>query len=94
MDDIGQIVNQELWRESSIEIGHLLGYPATATEYFITELDTDNEERKQLMERYRFYVHSPKHHEEEYQSYDHKIFQAVQDYAPKSAKLLLDKKSH
>lgn len=89
MDDIGQTLNQETWEESSRKIGHLLGYPSTAIEYFITEQDIENEERNQLLERYQFYIHSPKHHEEEYQSYDHKIFQALQDYAPKTASFFL-----
>ena len=89
MDDIGQIYNQKAWEESSREIGLLLGYPATAVEYYITERDIDNKERKELMKRYQFYIHSPKHHEEEYRAYDQKIFQALQDYAPRSAKSLV-----
>lgn len=88
MDDIGQVFNQKSWEESSREIGRLLGYPATAVEYFIVEQDIENEERKQLMERYQFYVHSPEHHEEEYQAYDLKIFQALQEYTPKALSLL------
>ena len=35
------------------------------------------------MARYQFYIHSPEHHEEEYQAYDAKIFQAIRDFAPK-----------
>lgn len=89
MDDIGQILDQESWEESSRGIGHLLGYPETAIDYFITEQNIDDEERKQLMRRYHFYVHSPKHHEQEYQSYDYKILQAIRDYAPKTASELL-----
>ena len=94
MDDAGQIFDRKTWEESSREIGHLLGYPDTAVDYFIAEQDVDNEERKQLMKRYQFYVHSPKHHEEEHRAYDQKIFQALEEYAPKSAKLLLEDKSH
>lgn len=94
MDNMGQIFDQGTWEESSRKIGHLLGYPTTAVEYFITEQDIDNEERKQLMKRYQFYVHSPKHHEEEYRAHDYKIIQALQDYAPKSAKILIDSKDH
>lgn len=44
------------------------------------------------MGRYRFYVHSPKHHEEEHQAYDAKIFQAIRDFAPKTADIILFKK--
>ena len=94
IDDIGQTYNQKGWEEASRDIGRLLGYPETAIEYFIASQDPEDEERKQLMGRYQFYVHSPKHHEEEYQAYDRKIYQALQEYAPKSAKLLIDKKSH
>ena len=92
IDDASQFLDRQVWEDSSREIGRLLGYPSTAVEYFITEQDINNEERKQLMKRYRFYVHSPEHHEEEYQAYDHKIFQALQEYAPRSAKILTSDK--
>ena len=93
MDDLGQTFDQKAWEESSREIGQLLGYPATAVEYFIAEQDIENKERQQLMDRYQFYVHSPKHHEEEYRAYDQKIFQAVRDYAPRTANILLPSKT-
>lgn len=44
------------------------------------------------MARYQFYVHSPEHHEEEYQAYDAKIYQALHDYTPKTADLILFQK--
>lgn len=88
MDDMGQIFDKKAWEESSREIGHLLGYPSTAIEYFIAEQDIDNEERLQLMNRYQFYIHSPEHHEQEYQAYDQKIDQAIRDYAPKTARFI------
>ena len=94
IDDMGQTSNQKTWEGASRDIGYLLGYPETAIDYFIVSQDTEDEDRKQLMERYQFYIHSPKHHEEEYQTYDRKIYQALQEYAPESAKLLIDKKSH
>jgi hypothetical protein len=94
IDDMGQTCNQRNWEEASREIGHLLGYPETAVEYFIANQDIEDEERERLMERYQFYIHSPMHHEEEYQAYDHKIYHALQEYAPKTAKILIDKKSH
>ncbi|MBR3132097.1 hypothetical protein IKG33_01660 [Candidatus Saccharibacteria bacterium] len=93
MDDMGQILDQKLWEESSREIGHLLGYPETAVEYYIVEQDVDNEERQQLMKRYQFYVHSPKNHEQEYQIYDQKIYQALRDYAPKTAEILINNRN-
>lgn len=88
MDDMGQIFDKKAWEESSREIGHLLGYPSTAIEYFIAEQDIDNEERLRLMNRYQFYIHSPEHHEQEYQAYDQKIDQAIRDYAPKTARFI------
>ena len=94
IDDMGQIYNQEGWGEASREIGHLLGYPKTAIEYFIANQDTEDEERKQLMGRYQFYTHSLKHHKEEYQAYDLKIYQALHDYAPRSAELLIGKQNN
>lgn len=72
----------------------MLGYPETAIECSIANQDPEDEERKQLMGRYQFYVHSPKHHEEEYQTYDRKIYQALQEYAPRSAALLIDEQNH
>ena len=93
MDDIGQTINQKLWEESSREIGHLLGYPETAIEYFIAEQDIENEERQRLSGRYQFYIHSPQHHEREYRAYDAKIFQAIREYTPKTADIMLSRKS-
>ena len=88
MDDMGQIFDKKAWEESSREIGHLLGYPSTAIECFIVEQDIDNEEKLQLRNRYQFYIHSPEHHEQEYQAYDQKINQAISDYAPKTARFI------
>lgn len=88
IDDLGQTFDEKTWEESSREIGRLLGYPDTAIKYFIAEQDIDNAERQSLMAKYRFYAHSPKHHEQEYQNYDRKIYQALQDYAPKTTKML------
>ena len=94
IDDMGQVYNQKGWEEASRDIGRLLGYPETAIEYFIASQNLEDEERKQLMERYQFYIHSSKHHEEEYQTYDRKIYQALQEYAPRSAALLIDEQNH
>lgn len=93
IDDMGQIYNQKGWEEASRDIGRLLGYPETAIEYFIANQDPEDEERKRLMARYQFYIHSPEHHEEEYQAYDAKIFQAIRDFAPKTADIILFKKT-
>lgn len=93
IDGIGQTCNQKEWEESSIEIGHLLGYPDTAVEYFITERDVEDEQRQQIMSHYQFYIHSPKHHEQEYQAYDAKIYQAIRDFAPKTADIILLQKA-
>lgn len=87
IDDFGQFSDEKKWEESSRRIGRLLGYPDTAIEYFITERDIDNPERQSLMAKYRFYAHSPEHHEQEYRNYDRKIYQALQDYAPRTAKI-------
>lgn len=93
MDDMGQIFNQALWEESSRRIGKMLGYPDTAIEYFIANQDVDDEKRQKLIKRNRFYVHSPEHEEQEYQFYDRKIYQALSDYAPQTAKYFSEDKS-
>ena len=70
------------------EIGMLLGYPETAVKNFVTETDYNNKERVERMKRNRYYAHSPEHEEEEYQAYDRKINEAIEEYAPKTKSVL------
>lgn len=85
MDDFGQTIDQQKWESATRRTGELLGYPATAIEYFLKDTDIDNPERMARMNRNRYYAHSPEHEEEEFQAYDLKLNQAIEEYAPKTA---------
>ena len=93
MDDHGQIFDFQKWTNATREIGRLLGYPETATEYFISHRNTNDENRRKILARNRYYLHSPEHEEEEYQSYDFKLNQAVAELAPKTAEIFTSDKN-
>ena len=89
MDDVGRIFAPEMWNESSRQIGELLGYPKTATEYYIKNIEIeDSEEDTKRMARNRYYIHSPKHEKQEFEDYDLKLNQAIAELAPKTASIL------
>lgn len=93
MDDFGQIYELEKWETITKKIGKLMGYPETAIEEFINTVDNEfenDQERMARMQRNRYYVHSAKHEEEEYQAYDLKINQAIAKYAPMTAKIFTE----
>ena len=89
MDDMGQEIEPEEWKRTTKRIGEILGYPKTAISNFIKEDYDDSEERRERMERNRYYIHSPKHEEKEFKTYDLKINKAISEYAPKTAELFL-----
>ena len=80
--------SKEAMEKATYEIGMLLGYPETAVKNFVTETDYNNKERVERMKRNRYYAHSPEHEEEEYQAYDRKINEAIEEYAPKTKSVL------
>ncbi|MBP5512081.1 hypothetical protein J6X90_01710 [Candidatus Saccharibacteria bacterium] len=76
------------------KIGRLLGYPETATDWFLIrtekmdlgEMD-DDEVYKDLQNFYHF-IHSRHNSEEEFEEYDKPIHEAMEKYTPLSAQLL------
>lgn len=96
MDDYGQIIDTEAWQNATKKIGHLLGYPASAIEEF-ANLDliseTADPDRIARMERNRYYSHSTAHEEQEFNSYDLKLNQAIAEYAPRTAQIYASDKS-
>ena len=66
------------------ELGLLLGYPPTAVDYFLSrkpENDTD-EDRDRIL-RNRFYVHSKKHEDAEFNAYEKPIYDVIRAYCPR-----------
>ena len=92
MDGLGQIVSAKKWRKATKKIGKMLGYPKTAVESFIKGWNEDDEEREKRMERNRYYAHSAKYEEKEYQQYDRKLNYTISKYAPKTTKCLTKNK--
>lgn len=76
--------------------GQLLGYPPTATEYFIAHSHArEKDPDLPLIDGgigSKFsrceYVHSPEHAEEEYVSYEKPLYAALRQYLPESSTLL------
>ena len=96
MDDYGQIYALEKWRDATIKLGKLVGYPKTAVMAFadsINEQDANPQERINRMKRNRYYAHSAEHEEQEYEAYDLKLNQAIAKLAPKTAELFANEKT-
>lgn len=96
MDDYGQIYAPEKWRDVTIKLGKLVGYPNTAVMAFANSAnnhDVDSKERIERMKRNRYYAHSAEHEEREYKNYDLKLNQAIAELTPKTAKLYAKDKS-
>lgn len=76
------------------KIGRLLGYPETATDWFLVrtekmDLDEmDEEEYQKDLQKYHHFIHSRTNGEEEFEEYDKPIHEAMEKYTPLSAKLL------
>ncbi len=90
-DNNNQASRRDEWEMLNIKIGNLLGYPQTAINYFISN-DTSDDWQERLA-RNRYYAHSREHEEEEYYLYDQKLNKAVNEYAPKTAKIYSTNKS-
>lgn len=86
MDEIGQIFDPETWIDATEQIGGLLGYPKTAIDYYINSTNNDDiKERAERVRRNRYYAHSAEFEEQEYQTYDLRLNQAITEFAPKTA---------
>ena len=90
IDEKGNIIDKGAWVDITQKIGGLLGYPETALEEFVRLSDEDimSETRRARMGRNRYYSHSAEYENEEYESYDKKLNQAIENYAPMTAKVL------
>lgn len=93
---IAQTLFHRLWngdRLTDWEIANLLGYPQTAIEYFLKRNpENDTEVDKARMERNRFYVHSPEHEDEEFKSYEAKIYETIRLFCPETWKAICAEK--
>ena len=76
------------------KIGRLLGYPETATDWFLIRQEKmelkdmeDDDIYKDLQDFYHF-IHSRNNSEEEFEEYDKPIHEAMEKYTPLSAKLM------
>ena len=85
--------SQKKWKKQTKKIGELLGYPKTAVEEFIMDIDVEDEERQKRMKRNRYYAHSKEYEDEEYEAYDKKLNEAVQEYAPKATAQFMKNKA-
>lgn len=74
----------------TLEIGRLLGYPKTASEYFAFG---PRDERGIIVHRPdydcdRYYIHSPEHFRAEYEQFEDVLHPAVEHFCPKVASRL------
>ncbi|MBR5647644.1 hypothetical protein IKW73_01745 [Candidatus Saccharibacteria bacterium] len=92
MNDEGEILDRKKWVKATKRIGKLLGYPKTAVNEYVNETDLESEERMKRMERNRYYAHSAKFEEGEFNSYDRKLNKAISELAPKTAEFLSSNK--
>ena len=76
------------------KIGRLLGYPETATDWFLVrqekiDLDEiDNDDVYKDIQKYYHFIHSRTNGEEEFEEYDKPIHEAMEKYTPLSAELM------
>ena len=76
------------------KIGRLLGYPETATDWFLVRAEKmdleeiDENEYFKDLQKYHHFIHSRTCGEEEFEIYDKPIHEAMEKYTPLSAKLL------
>lgn len=90
-----QSVFHKIWSgewEMNGEIGKLLGYPATAVDYFLRKKGEMSEDDKSRMARNRFYVHSPEFEDEEFEAYEKKIYKVIAEKCPETWKILTSDK--
>ena len=75
-------------------IGRLLGYPETATDWFLVrceKMDKDEMDEDEIfkdLQKYHHFIHSRTNDEEEFEEYDKPIHEAMEKYTPLSAKLM------
>ena len=91
-DESGRVINSDLWRKLSLQIGELLGYPKTAIKAFVNQgmkgQDFESKEKLTIVGgSNRYYAHSIKHEKAEFMAYDLPLNQAIAKYAPKTAKI-------
>jgi hypothetical protein len=78
------------------KIGRLLGYPETATDWFLVRQEKidleeiDDDEIYKDLQKYYHFIHSRNNGEEEFEEYDKPIHEAMEKYTPLSAKLMRD----
>ena len=78
------------------KIGRLLGYPETATDWFLIrqeKLDLDELENDEIykdLQSFYHFIHSRNNSDEEFEEYDKPIHEAMEKYTPLSAKLMRD----
>ena len=76
------------------KIGRLLGYPETATDWFLIRQEKidlneiDDDEIYKDLQNYFHFIHSRNNAEEEFEEYDQPIHEAMEKYTPLSAKLM------
>ena len=90
-DNNSMVSRREEWENLNLKIGTLLGYPETAIKYFIS--NDMSEDWRERIARNRYYAHSKEHEEEEYYAYDQKLNRAVNEFAPKTAKIYCNNKT-
>lgn len=76
------------------KIGRLLGYPETATDWFLLRQEKmdlnemDDDEIYKDLQKYFHFIHSRNNGDEEFEEYDKPIHEAMEKYAPLSAELM------
>lgn len=76
------------------KIGRLLGYPETATEWFlvrserINQAELDEDDIFRDLQKYHHFIHSRSNADEEFNEYDKPIHEAMEKYTPLSAKIM------
>lgn len=76
------------------KIGRLLGYPETAIDWFLIRTEKmdlgeiDADDAKKDLKTYYHFIHSRLNGEEEFEEYDKPIHEAMEKYAPLSAKIM------
>ncbi len=75
------------------EIGELLGYPKTAVNYFVRNVERGSlsESHKQRVKKYFYYAHSEAYQNKEFKEYDERLNRALDKYSVRSAKALRKK---
>lgn len=75
-------------KEINAEIGKLLGYPKTAVDYYVRNVESGDlsKSHKDRILRYFYYAHSDKYQDQEFKEYDIVLNRALEKYSSRSAK--------